>query len=115
MLHAFIRQQKLIWNGSEVTEEFQETEYYKDLNRINKDHHTVQLSLSNFIFHFATLATVKSYTEPNHNLPRALDLPSLIQIIKSSKYFRPKKKKKNLHNTVLKMKKKMLRLEHDSS
>ncbi|KAH9701575.1 hypothetical protein CEJ83_20110 [Acinetobacter baumannii] len=32
--------QKLIWNGSEVTEEFQETEYYKDLNRINKDHHT---------------------------------------------------------------------------
>ncbi|GAY37924.1 hypothetical protein CUMW_032800 [Citrus unshiu] len=27
-------------NQDEVTQEFQETEYYKDLNRINKDHHT---------------------------------------------------------------------------
>lgn len=32
--------QKLICNGNEVTEEFQETEYYKDLNGINKEHHT---------------------------------------------------------------------------
>ncbi|GMY10959.1 suppressor of Mek1-like isoform X1 [Fagus crenata] len=32
--------QKLIYNGSEVTEEFVETEYYKDLNCVDKKHHT---------------------------------------------------------------------------
>ncbi|XP_009623973.1 uncharacterized protein [Nicotiana tomentosiformis] len=33
--------QKLVYNGnSQVTEEFVETEYYKDLNGIDKQHHT---------------------------------------------------------------------------
>ncbi|KAL5748005.1 hypothetical protein ACOSQ2_025302 [Xanthoceras sorbifolium] len=32
--------QKLNYNGSKVTEEFVETEYYKDLNCIGKEHHT---------------------------------------------------------------------------
>ncbi|KAK9940698.1 hypothetical protein M0R45_017344 [Rubus argutus] len=32
--------QKLIVNGSEVSEEFVETDYYKDLNCIDKQHHT---------------------------------------------------------------------------
>ncbi|GFZ01667.1 hypothetical protein Acr_15g0002760 [Actinidia rufa] len=32
--------QKLVYNGSEVTAEFVETEYYKDLNCIDKQHHT---------------------------------------------------------------------------
>lgn len=33
--------QKLVYNGSsQVTEEFVETEYYKDLNCIDKQHHT---------------------------------------------------------------------------
>ncbi|CAK9139428.1 unnamed protein product [Ilex paraguariensis] len=32
--------QKLVYNGSEVAEEFVETEYYKDLNGIDKQHHT---------------------------------------------------------------------------
>ncbi|KAJ4725659.1 Maternal effect embryo arrest 59 [Melia azedarach] len=31
--------QSLIYNGSEVTEEFRETEYYKDLNCVDKQHH----------------------------------------------------------------------------
>ncbi|KAL6967619.1 hypothetical protein U1Q18_045663 [Sarracenia purpurea var. burkii] len=32
--------QKLVYNGNEVIEEFVETEYYKDLNCIDKQHHT---------------------------------------------------------------------------
>lgn len=32
--------QKLVYSGSEVTEEFVETEYYQDLNCIDKQHHT---------------------------------------------------------------------------
>ncbi|MGJ2543739.1 hypothetical protein ACR8G9_22365 [Salmonella enterica subsp. enterica serovar Paratyphi A] len=32
--------QKLVYNGSEVRDEFVETEYYKDLNCIDKQHHT---------------------------------------------------------------------------
>ncbi|KAL7173270.1 hypothetical protein ACSBR2_032685 [Camellia fascicularis] len=32
--------QKLVYNGSEVREEFVETEYYRDLNGIDKQHHT---------------------------------------------------------------------------
>ena len=32
--------QKLVYNCSNVTEEFVETEYYKDLNCIDKQHHT---------------------------------------------------------------------------
>ncbi|KAK9168231.1 hypothetical protein Syun_000371 [Stephania yunnanensis] len=31
---------KLVYNGSEATEEFVETEYYKDLNCVGKQHHT---------------------------------------------------------------------------
>ncbi|KAK6935766.1 hypothetical protein RJ641_032796 [Dillenia turbinata] len=32
--------QKLVYNASEVTEEFVETEYYKDLDCVDKQHHT---------------------------------------------------------------------------
>ncbi|KAK1588914.1 hypothetical protein Q3G72_028553 [Acer saccharum] len=32
--------QKLVYNGNKVTEEFVETEYYKDLNCVDKQHHT---------------------------------------------------------------------------
>ncbi|KAL9256385.1 hypothetical protein AKJ16_DCAP22355 [Drosera capensis] len=32
--------QKLVYSGTEVTEEFVETDYYKDLNCIDKQHHT---------------------------------------------------------------------------
>ncbi|XP_030949205.1 uncharacterized protein LOC115973110 isoform X2 [Quercus lobata] len=32
--------QKLIYDGGKVTEEFVETEYYKDLNCVDKEHHT---------------------------------------------------------------------------
>ncbi|KAB2038365.1 hypothetical protein ERO13_D03G118800v2 [Gossypium hirsutum] len=32
--------QKIVYNGSEVREEFVETEYYKDLNCVDKHHHT---------------------------------------------------------------------------
>ncbi|KAK4606712.1 hypothetical protein RGQ29_000805 [Quercus rubra] len=32
--------QKLIYSGGKVTEEFVETEYYKDLNCVDKEHHT---------------------------------------------------------------------------
>ncbi|KAE8039203.1 hypothetical protein FH972_011633 [Carpinus fangiana] len=32
--------QKLVYNGREVREEFVETEYYKDLNCVDKHHHT---------------------------------------------------------------------------
>ena len=32
--------EKLVYNESQVTEEFTETEYYKDLNCIDKQHHT---------------------------------------------------------------------------
>eukprot|EP00262_Sarcandra_glabra_P009929 TRINITY_DN24763_c0_g1_i1.p1 TRINITY_DN24763_c0_g1~~TRINITY_DN24763_c0_g1_i1.p1 ORF type:complete len:164 (+),score=30.00 TRINITY_DN24763_c0_g1_i1:92-583(+) len=31
--------EKMVYNGSEVTEEYVETEYYKDLNGIDKQHH----------------------------------------------------------------------------
>ncbi|KAL5709246.1 hypothetical protein ACHQM5_019957 [Ranunculus cassubicifolius] len=31
---------KLVYNGSEAVEEYVETEYYKDLNGIDKQHHT---------------------------------------------------------------------------
>ncbi|KAF7816057.1 uncharacterized protein G2W53_030026 [Senna tora] len=34
------RPQKLDYNGNQVTEEFVETEYYKDLNSVDKQHHT---------------------------------------------------------------------------
>jgi len=30
-----------VYSGNEVTEEFVETEYYKDLNSVDKHHHTV--------------------------------------------------------------------------
>ena len=33
--------QKLVYSGSEVPEEFVETEYYQDLSCIDKQHHTV--------------------------------------------------------------------------
>ncbi|KAF9598533.1 hypothetical protein IFM89_028065 [Coptis chinensis] len=32
--------QKLVYNGSDATEEYVETEYYKDLNCVDKQHHT---------------------------------------------------------------------------
>ncbi|KAE8693069.1 mitochondrial uncoupling protein 2-like [Hibiscus syriacus] len=32
--------QKIVYNGSEVRDEFVETEYYKDLNCVDKHHHT---------------------------------------------------------------------------
>ncbi|KAJ6830803.1 uncharacterized protein M6B38_352230 [Iris pallida] len=32
--------QKLVCDGSEVVDEYVETDYYKDLNRIDKQHHT---------------------------------------------------------------------------
>ncbi|XP_068644501.1 uncharacterized protein [Aristolochia californica] len=32
--------EKVICNGSEAVEEYVETEYYKDLNGVNKQHHT---------------------------------------------------------------------------
>ncbi|KAI4306659.1 hypothetical protein L6164_029917 [Bauhinia variegata] len=32
--------QKLVYNGSKVAEEFVETEYYSDLNKVDKQHHT---------------------------------------------------------------------------
>ncbi|XP_027336047.1 uncharacterized protein LOC113849964 [Abrus precatorius] len=34
------QEKKLVYNGNEVTEEFVETEYYKDLNSVDKHHHT---------------------------------------------------------------------------
>lgn len=40
--------QKLVYDGSEVIEEFVETEYYKDLHFINKQHHMVSLLASFF-------------------------------------------------------------------
>lgn len=33
--------QKLVYKGGQVEEEFVETEYYKDLGCIGKEHHTV--------------------------------------------------------------------------
>ncbi|XP_061374019.1 uncharacterized protein LOC133316296 [Gastrolobium bilobum] len=33
-------QEKLVYDGNQVTEEFVETEYYKDLNKVDKHHHT---------------------------------------------------------------------------
>lgn len=35
--------QKLVYTGTEATDEFVETEYYKDLNCVDKQHHTVLL------------------------------------------------------------------------
>ncbi|XP_010256697.1 PREDICTED: uncharacterized protein LOC104597021 [Nelumbo nucifera] len=32
--------EKLVYNGREATEEYMETEYYKDLNCVDKQHHT---------------------------------------------------------------------------
>lgn len=40
--------QKLVYNGSEAREEFVETEYYKDLNCVDKHHHTVNSHPRNF-------------------------------------------------------------------
>ncbi|ESW18712.1 hypothetical protein PHAVU_006G063800 [Phaseolus vulgaris] len=34
------QEKKLVYSGNEVTEEFVETEYYKDLNSVDKHHHT---------------------------------------------------------------------------
>ncbi|KAK7305336.1 hypothetical protein VNO77_43241 [Canavalia gladiata] len=34
------QEKKLVYNGNEVTDEFVETEYYKDLNSVDKHHHT---------------------------------------------------------------------------
>ncbi|XP_014518016.1 uncharacterized protein LOC106775406 [Vigna radiata var. radiata] len=34
------QEKKLVYNGSEVADEFVETEYYKDLNSVDKHHHT---------------------------------------------------------------------------
>ncbi|TKY47115.1 hypothetical protein E2542_SST29170 [Spatholobus suberectus] len=34
------QEKKLVYDGSRVTEEFVETEYYKDLNSVDKHHHT---------------------------------------------------------------------------
>lgn len=33
--------QKLVYGGSKAAEEFNETQYYKDLNGVDKQHHTV--------------------------------------------------------------------------
>lgn len=48
--------QKLVHKGNQVAEEFVETEYYKDLGCVDKQHHTVsyhpQHSLVNFFFFF---------------------------------------------------------------
>ena len=41
MLSLQLSKQKLIYSGGKVTEEFVETEYYKDLNCVDKEHHTV--------------------------------------------------------------------------
>lgn len=46
----FSSMQKLVCTGSEVTEEFVETDYYKDLNCIDKQHHTVLLRLIFFFY-----------------------------------------------------------------
>ncbi|KAK7289714.1 hypothetical protein RIF29_03573 [Crotalaria pallida] len=34
------QEKKLVYDGNQVTEEFVETEYYKDLNSVDKHHHT---------------------------------------------------------------------------
>ncbi|KAG4920625.1 hypothetical protein AAZX31_18G066200 [Glycine max] len=34
------QEKKLVYNGSQVPEEFVETEYYQDLNSVDKHHHT---------------------------------------------------------------------------
>ncbi|RDY09232.1 hypothetical protein CR513_06412 [Mucuna pruriens] len=34
------QEKKLVYEGSQVTEEFVETQYYKDLNSVDKHHHT---------------------------------------------------------------------------
>lgn len=34
--------QKLVYGGSKAAEEFNETQYYKDLNGVDKQHHTVR-------------------------------------------------------------------------
>ncbi|CAL5202456.1 unnamed protein product [Lathyrus oleraceus] len=49
-------EKKLIYDGKEVAEEFVETEYYKDLNSVDKNHHTtgkgfIQVEKSDTSFH----------------------------------------------------------------
>ncbi|XP_057433885.1 uncharacterized protein LOC130726599 isoform X2 [Lotus japonicus] len=49
-------QEKLVYNGNQVAEEFVETEYYKDLNNVDKHHHTtgkgfIQVDKSGTGFH----------------------------------------------------------------
>ncbi|KAL2956098.1 hypothetical protein AAZX31_18G066200 [Glycine max] len=39
------QEKKLVYNGSQVPEEFVETEYYQDLNSVDKHHHTVFSSI----------------------------------------------------------------------
>ena len=38
--HLEQNSEKLVYGGNEVTDEFVETEYYKDLNGVDKQHHT---------------------------------------------------------------------------
>ncbi|KAJ1390314.1 hypothetical protein SESBI_37529 [Sesbania bispinosa] len=50
------RGKKIVYNGNQVTEEFVETEYYKDLNSVDKHHHTtgkgfIQVERSGTGFH----------------------------------------------------------------
>lgn len=53
--------QRLSYNGrSEAAEEFIETEYYKDLNCIDKQHHTVLLNL---MFFFCPLFYLNTHTK----------------------------------------------------
>lgn len=57
--------QKLVHKGNQVAEEFVETEYYKDLGCVDKQHHTVsyhpQHSLVNFFFSRAKYRAGKKY------------------------------------------------------
>jgi hypothetical protein len=41
--------QKLVYDGSQVRDEFVETEYYKDLNSVDKHHHTVFYLVQSFL------------------------------------------------------------------
>lgn len=40
--------QKLVYDGNQVREEFVVTDYYKDLNSVDKHHHTVFIVPSHF-------------------------------------------------------------------
>ena len=53
MLSLQLSKQKLIYSGGKVTEEFVETEYYKDLNCVDKEHHTVLILPSTVQFCFS--------------------------------------------------------------